>query len=227
MDRLAEYMHEFALLLGLETFPTFKGIKKASTGLKAAVPPAYRQRAWKNVQQARQVPASKPARALQSIERMLGEDKISNAELIDSSERVVYRFHVEGDEQEFVHSSIKQEGFVDGTITGLVGADDTMHLYIRDFAKRDIRLLVRDEDVARQLLSHFRQGVLRFKVAGSWQRTESGWVPETSKCLIETYEVLDETPLTEIFDSLARVEGNGWNELEDPQGMWKELRGVH
>lgn len=227
MDRLADYMKEFALLLGLENYPTFNGVKKASTGLKAKVPAPYRQRAWKNVQEAKQLPASKPARALHSLEKMLAEDRIAKAELIDSAEKVVYRFNSDLHEQEFVERSVRQEGFVDGVIVGLVGADDTMHLYVRDYAGRTLRLLIKDEDVARDLLSHFRKGALRFHVTGLWQRTESGWIPETSKCTIDRYEELDETPLVEIFDEIALIPGIGWNEMTDPEGEWRELRGAH
>lgn len=227
MDRLAEYMREFAGVLGIETFPIFKGIKKASTGLKVKIPHSCRHRAWKNVQEAKSVPASRSARSLRSIEKMLGEDNIQKAELIDSSDQVVYLFRGIDEAPAFLPGSIRQQGTVDGTITGLVGADDTMHLYIRDFADRTLRLLVRDEDVARQLLSHFRRGNLRFTVEGAWQRTEDGWIPETSKCLIESYEVLDDAPLTEIFESIAAIPGNGWNDVADPQGFWREIRGIN
>jgi hypothetical protein len=226
MDRLAEYMRELALMIGAETNPVFKGIKKASTGLKVAVPASKRDRAWHNVQLAKQNPESKPARHLRAIEGMLSDDLIKTAQLLDSSEKVVYVFNTPQVE-EFAPCSVKQAGEVDGVVTGLVGADDTMHLHVRDYASRDFRLVVKDEALARLLLTYFRRGVLRFKVYGTWQRTEDGWVPETSKCVVEAFEVLDEALLVDIFHSLASVADNGWKDFSDPMAIWRDIRGVH
>src|SRR5690606_3790297 len=121
IDRLAEYMREFANLLGLENEPMFAGIKDASTGLRAKVPINRRDHVWKRVQTAKFNQASKPARHLRLIEAMLGEDHLSSAELTDASDRVIYLFQAH--EQINVSSAtIRQHGEVDGVVTGLVGA---------------------------------------------------------------------------------------------------------
>lgn len=226
IDRLADYMREFAGLIGLENEPMFAGIKDASTGLRAKVPGNRRARAWKRIQLAKLDPCSKAARHLRQIESMLGEDGLSSAQLKDSSDKIIYLFQAH--EQVSVDSvTIRQHGVVDGVVTGIVGADDTMHLHVRDVLARDIKLLVRNEDMARRLLKHFRQGSIRLQVHGLWTRTEDGWVPENNRCVVDGYEVLDDAPATEVFAQMASIPGDGWRELEDPMAVWRDIRGVH
>lgn len=226
MDRLAEYMREFAQLLGTENTPMFAGVKNASIGVCAKIPDTRTSAAWKNVQKAKSVPGSRPARHLNNIAGMIGEDRFRGVELRDNTNKVVYLFQPQV-RAEMVAMTIKQQGEVDGVVTGLVGADDTMHLYLRDLLSRDLRLIVKDEAMARALLSHFRKGLLRLRIHGTWMRTEDGWVPEASKCMVDGYEVLDEVLLTDVFDQISRVPGNGWCALKDPESEWRDLRGLN
>jgi hypothetical protein len=226
IDRLAEYMLEFASLLGLENEPMFAGIKDASTGLRAKVPAIRRNHVWKRIQTARVNPASKPARHLRLIEAMLGEDHLSSAELRDTNDKVIYLFQPH--EQHNVSSAtIRQHGEVDGVVTGLVGADDTMHLHVRDSLARDLKLIVRNEEMARGLLKHFRRGCIRLRVHGVWSRTEDGWVPESNRCVVDGFDVLDDTPASDIFAQIASIPGNGWCDIDDPLATWRDLRGIH
>ena len=226
MDRLGEYIRQFAELLGTDNQPIFKGIKKASTGLKAAIPEERRQYAHLRLVEARTAPDSRPAKVLRNIEDMLGQDAIKAAQLLDASENVVYLFsgHIE---ETTLTERLYQQGIVDGVVTGLVGADDTMHLHLRDHFDRDLRLLIRDEILARELLTWFRSGSVRLYVHGTWIRTESGWVPEANKCTVDTFEALDDTSPHEVFKALARIPGNEWVTSNDPMAKWRSLRGIN
>lgn len=225
MDRLADYMREFAKLVGLENQPTFVGIRKASTGIKVAVPVHRQKAAYLRVSEAHAQPDSKPAVPLRGIEAMMGEDGIAKAELINASHKVVYLFRAPA-LNDSVDARIQQAGDVDGTITGIVGADDTMHLHLRDHLGRDLRLIVRSEDLARALLSRFRLGAVRLSVHGTWIRTEQGWIPESNKCTVDRFEALDDTSPLEIFDALGSIPGNGWSDVPDAEAAWRDLRGI-
>lgn len=226
MDRLAEYMREFAQLLGIKNSPVFVGIKDASIGLQAAIPPARRTDVWKRIQTAKAHQDSQPARCLRRIESLLGEDGFNSAEVQDTSAKVIHlitakrRYEVKG-------VTIKQHGEVDGVVTGLVGADDTMHLHVRDALSRDIKLVVRDEAMARELLARFRDGHVRLRVHGSWVRTEDGWVPENNRCTVDGYQVLNESSASDVFAQIASTPGNGWCNLPDPMEAWRDLRGIN
>lgn len=225
MDRLAEYLRLFADLLGAENHPVFKGIKRASTGLRAAIPLERQNHAILRLVEAKSQPESRPGRVLRAIEDALGADSIKEAQLLDSSEEVIYLFSGHAEQaSEIVR--LYQSGSVDGAVTGLVGADDTMHLHLRDHLDRDLRFVIRNEPLARELLMRFRQGRVRLAIHGTWVRAEAGWMPEASKCTVDAFADLDEAPLREVFASVASIDGNGWSTMDDPNGQWESLRGL-
>lgn len=226
MDRLAEYMREFAQLLGVKNNPVFVGIKDASIGLQTAIPSARRTDAWKRIQTAKISQDSQPARCLRRIESLLEEDGFNSAEVRDTSAKVIHLITAKR-RDEVKGVTIKQHGEVDGVVTGLVGTDDTMHLHVRDALSRDIKLVVRDETMARELLTRFRHGHVRLRVHGTWVRTEDGWVPENNRCTVDGYQVLDETSASDVFAQIAATPGNGWCELPDPAAAWRDLRGIN
>ncbi|MCX7256368.1 MAG: hypothetical protein NTZ64_06415 [Polaromonas sp.] len=226
MDRLGEYMRQFAELLGTENFPTFKGIKQASTGLKADIPVERQHYTKLRLVEAKTNFESRPARILRSIEDLMGKDAIKEAQLLDSVGNVVYLFRGHVEEPDKV-PKLQQQGIVDGIVTGIVGADDTMHLHLRDHFDQDLKLVIRNENLARDLLKQFREGHVRLTVHGTWHRTDFGWVPESNKCTVESFEVLEETPLQDVFMEIAEIPGNGWKSLDDPIFEWEKLRGLH
>lgn len=224
MERIGAYISEFADLLGAENAPTFAGIKRASTGLKAKIPEGRRHYVHLRLVQARTEPASKPAKQLARIQQMIDVDSVRQAQILDSAQNVIYLF--QGKTMQTAQApAIYQTGSVDGVVVGVVGADDTMHLYLRDYLNRDIRILVRDEAMARRLLRHFRQDTIRVYVHGLWKRTDFGWIPETSKCTADSFEVLEDTPLSEVLAQFAAAPDNGWKTMNDPNGFLSDLRG--
>jgi hypothetical protein len=225
MDRLGEYIRQFAELLGADNSPTFKGIKNASIGIRAAVPDARANNSYARLVEARSNPKSRAAKVLHGIQDMLGHDGIPEAELLDATEKVIYLFKGSLENGDQV-SRIHQHGSVDGVVTGLVGADDTMHLHLRDTFDRDLRLVLRNETLARDLLILFRRGSVRLTLHGQWVRTNAGWIPESGKCTVTSFEVLEDTPIGDVFNAFAAVPGNGWLELNDPQAVWADLRGA-
>ena len=226
MERLAEYLRVFAELLGTENRPVFKGIKKESTGIRALVADDCVDKVNQRLKLVRTEDDSRPARVAAELEAMLGVDGIREAELLDANREVVHRFHGVQAANEVLHR-VWQEGTVDGMVTGLVGADDTMHLHLRAVDGYDIKVLVRSEDLAREVLAHFRKGLVRVCVRGHWIRGDDGWHPETNRCTARSFELLDETPLTAVIAEFSAVENSGWRAVEQPEDLWRELRGVH
>ena len=146
--------------------------------------------------------------------------------MLDAKDNVIYLVFGEKVQVNDV-IRVNQEGLVDGVVTGLVGADDTMHLHLRDQFDRDLKLNVRNEVLARDLLKCFRLGTVRIRVRGSWIRHENGWSPEASKCTVQSFETLDGAPLRKILSAAAKVKNNGWREMSEPIETWSNLRGIH
>jgi hypothetical protein len=227
MAHLGEYIQEFAALLGEENKPIFKGIKKASTGCLASVPVERTHFSRARITQAKNDKSSSPGRHLRAIEALMGKDAISEAQIVDEVGNVIHVIFGIQPEPATSAERVYQEGTVDGWVTGLVGADDSMHLYVRDHFDRDLRLIVRDDALARKILMHFRAGTIRLCVRGPWLRNDNGWAPEASKCQVLSFEPLNDAPLGEVLAAAARVPGNGWTEMLDPIGHWKNIRGIH
>lgn len=226
MDRLGEYLRVFADLLGTENCPVFKGVKKASTGLRAYVPDDRIDSVQARLKLVHSPDDSRPARIAAQLEAMLGDDGIKEAQLVDAHGHVLRYFHgaVAANEELL---RVWQEGSVDGTVTGLVGADDTMHLHMRALDGHDVKVVVRDEALARDVLTHFRNGLVRMVVKGHWVRGSVGWYPETNKCVLKSFEVLDQAPLSEVLREFAAVPDSGWQSLQRAEDYWRELRGLH
>lgn len=226
MDRLGEYITLFAELLGTDNQPKFGGIKRASTGLKAVVPPNRQHYAHARIVEAKNNSNSRPGRHLQSLEKLMGEDHIESAEIQDSVGNVLYLITGRIEKQE-KQDRLYQSGIVDGMVTGVIGADDTMHLHLRDHFDNDIKLVIRDENLARELLKKFRDGKVRLTIHGYWIRTEFGWIPESNKCTVDNYEILEDTPLSSLFQSISEIKENGWKAIDEPIKTWEEIRGIH
>lgn len=225
MERLGEYIRDFALLLGSENKPIFKGIQDASIGLRAEVPATRTHHVHLRLVKAKNNPESREGKALARVQNTLDEDKVEEAEILDSANNVLYTFHGTAANDETVHR-VMQEGVIDGFVTGIKGVDDTMHLYVRDHLDRDVTLLIKDETLAREILKYYRSNILRFNVIGTWIRDDNGWVPEVSRCMITSFDALDDTPISQIFDALRNIEGNGWGRIAKPMDLWKDIRGI-
>lgn len=227
MSHLGAYIQEFAALLGEENKPIFKGIKKASTGCLAEVPVERVHYTHARIVQAKNDINSKPGRHLRTIETLMGRDAIKEAQILDGSGNVIHVIFGALPEDNSSVERLYQESTIDGRVTGMVGADDSMHLHVRDHFDRNLRLIVRDEELARKILTHFRSGTVRLCVRGTWLRTDNGWSPETSKCTVLSFEPLTDTPFGEILAAAARIPGNGWAEAADPIADWANIRGIH
>ena len=225
MARLAEYMRDFAELIGRENQPVFKGVVRGSTCLLATVPEASVPLAKLRISEAKTMPNSKPARALNAIEANLGVDGLAGGELIDRDDNVIYLFKGQKPvvSESFV---VEQAGEIDGVVVGIMGADETLHVTFHDWFGREFKCTVRDLEMGRELASRFRGGMVRCYVHGKWRKQDSGWLPE-STCQLDRYSDLDESPVETVFEELRAIEGNGWSELEDPLATWREVRGIH
>lgn len=224
MDRLGLYLNEFAALIGPDNQPIFNGLKDASVGMLALVPDERSHLVQARIVEARINPNSRPGRHAAKIHDLVDADGLPGAEIRDRSDNVIYIFPRRTMETAAT-PTITQSSTIDGVVTGMVGADDTMHLHLRDWADRDIKIIVRDVDMARDLLTHFRKGIVRVTADGTWKRTEMGWIPDNNRCTARSFEPLMEDPVDVIMERFAAVPGNGWKTMKDPMGFLRELRG--
>ncbi len=227
MERLGEYIQEFAKLLGAENNPTFKGIKKASTGLKAYIPAERVHYAHARIVKAKDTSStsSQATRSLLRIEEMLGADAISKAQLLSAANDLIYDFHCPAPQIETT-IKVSQQGSVDGVVVGIQGVDNTSHVRLLDSLGRILNLVVKDALLARNLATYFKGPQIRLNISGFWVRTDDGWIPESGKCHVDDFQSLENTPPKVIFDDLLKIPNNGWSVMSDPLKNWANLRGL-
>lgn len=223
LDKLADYLREFALILGKDNQPVLSSVDEGCILLRAKIPAHKQSQVDQRLLDAQRGDTqSGVSKHLVRLEAMMLDDGISKAEFLNPQQQIVVTLHAAN---EPVLYSVSQSGEVDGEITGVMGADDTMHITLKEWGGRIVKL-VTDVRTGRELGHHLRTGSVRLYAHGQWNRTDAGWKPDSKKCLVDRFEVLDESGVVEIFDVLRAIPGNGWATEPDPLALWRELRGI-
>ena len=116
---------------------------------------------------------------------------------------------------------VHENSTLDGIVVGVKGIDDSVPVWLKTDDGIVLRCNARRE-IARQLAPLFDTYV-RVAGKGKWRRGDDArWTLEDFD--IHSFERLDETPLAALVQDIQAIDDIGWNELEDAQGVWRELR---
>lgn len=223
MDKFAEYVREFSILLGNDSGIRFAGLVKGSAVLRAYVSGQAEQAVQVRLLQAKTLPESPAADQAQKVGRILGRDGF-RAELLDRENNKVLEFNTAVAANEAMKEVVVQDsGTIDGVVVGIEGADDTVHVRLRDMDGLEARVIFRDLAQAREMAHRFRGAPVRVHVHGTWKRSPDG-VWATNKVYVDHFEDLDEESALEIFEKLRSIPGNGWSDIENPLDAWRSLR---
>lgn len=116
---------------------------------------------------------------------------------------------------------VHESGTLDGVVVGVKGVDDSVPIWL----KTDDGALLKcnaKRDVARRLAPLF-DCYVRVAGKGKWRRGDDArWTLEEFD--IQSFDQLNEAPLEKQVRDIQAIADNGWNELEDAQAAWRELR---
>lgn len=222
MARLAEYLTKLSTMFGYKEHVHFLKVRKGSAIPEITVDT---ETAPKVATRLRLVgkPDSPPelGRAYQEINRMLRDDNAS-ATLKLKRGSVVVNFPGKKTplaEEVVVHD----QGDLDGIIIRVGGKDDSVPVWVEG-ERRVIYKCQTSRDLARQLAVYLFDQPIRVVGNGQWRRTpERKW--ELEKFEIKSFVVLDAALLEQVINELRQVEGNPWNEMDDPQAELRKLKG--
>lgn len=225
LAKLAEYLKEFAQLMGDAQKPVYAGITKGSAFLRSAIAPNANQAVRLRLLEARSNAETSAAKHAQNIVKMMERDN-TEGQIEDRHGAVILQFSPRKKTEEKAKEYLIQDTAVlDGIIVGISGVDDTAHIRLLDAAGATQNISIRDLQLARQLAKHFRAHVIRIHVHGTWKRTANGaWEPHT--LYGDYFEELDNKSAKEIFQELAELPGNNWASMDDPSAFLQELRGA-
>ena len=120
--------------------------------------------------------------------------------------------------------TVQQMDTLVGQVIKIGGRDESVPMTLETSDGYYVDVNVRGRDLAKRLAPHLFGKEIRIIGLATWKRDAEGeW--SCTGMLVNDFEVPDSTPLPELFDSLRELPGNNWNEMDDPIGEWKNLRG--
>lgn len=214
MVRLAEYLAEFGKVLGEIDSVHFAEVTDGSVSLAAFVETPAQPKVFDRLKSLAHGDGPSEARnAWQRIDDMLAKDNAA-AELLDGDNVVVVNFPGKHRTSPKSYGPFSQEGIIEGEVVRVGGMDDSAHVTLRD-GDRVYSGCVVSKDLARLLANHLFGGTVRARGTGKWVRHPDGeW--ELRSFRIKSFELLDDTPLTDLVDRLRAIGGNEWGNTEDP-----------
>jgi hypothetical protein len=203
MERLALYMAELAILLGEKNSVHFYRLTKGSTVLNAKID---REAAPKVADRVASIKAgdapAEPMRAYAGLNKLLRDDDAIGVLRNVAPRGIVIPFP--GRElavEKF--ASIRQQGHVDGVVTGITGKDKTIHITLQSDGQQISGYETTNLIVAKQLAAKYREPVRLFG-RGNWSRDADGvWI--LVKFRIESFEPLEDVPLTSALAALRAI----------------------
>lgn len=225
LAKLAEYLKEFAHLMGDAQKPVYAGITKGSALLRSTVAPNAGHAVRLRLLEAQSDAETSAAKHANNIVKMMERDN-TEGQIEDRTGAVILQFSPkkktpDRPKEYLIHDTAA----LDGMIVGISGVDDTVHIRLQDAAGETQNITVRSIEMARQLAKHFRAHLVRLHVHGTWKRTASGgWEPHS--LYGDHFEELDNKSAKEIFQELAELPGNNWASMDDPSALLQELRGA-
>lgn len=220
MARLAEYMADFAELLGHHQQVHFEKLREGSLVLASRVESVALNKVRRRIEEVRYGNAPKPARrAYQSIDNRLADDNAVGKIVRGSSEVIPFPGRTRVAERSL--GPVEQTGTLDGEVIQIGGRDETINVHLR--TAEDIVTCITTKAIARRLAQHLFGPPVRLTGVGMWSRSESGkWA--LRKFTVHDFETLDQTSLPRLFESLRAKLGPGSSERPNPAAFLRELR---
>lgn len=199
MARLADYMAGFAALLGHQDHVHFGQLKTGSLGVAARVDPIAQPKVERRLDAVRYggTVDKSAKKAEKDIDDLLAEDNAVGHILRGKTKIIEFPGRTRHVESKL--GPIQQNATIDGEVIQIGGRDESIHVHIK--CDGEIRFCVTTKAVARRLAPHIFGPPIRLVGTGTWARLESG-VWELKKFEISDFELLDETPLSKLFEGL-------------------------
>ena len=223
MERLAVYMSELAALFASSERVHFDKVRRGSALLQAWVEPTAAPKIRERVSVADSPDAPDDiARPYRALNKMLREDN-STGVLRRPKGATILRFP--GRNAPVVRTfRVVENGAFEGFVIRIGGIDETVPIWIQNREGEIIKSChTRNRQTAKELAKHYLGPFVRLEGVGKWLRNQDErW--ELEEFTVNSFEVLDETPLVQAVDAVRAVKGNAWDAYEDPQAELRRVR---
>lgn len=221
MARLAEYMTQYAALMGSDAYVHFEGLTTGSTVLHSRVEEEHLPKVEQRLQLVGQADApADVVRAYNAINDLLRADNAYGSIKRKGAKIIQFPGCKLALPQRI--GPIKEAGHLEGEVVRIGGRDRTIHIQLLGFDGETYSLSTTSRDVAKELGKHLFTPV-RVTGTGTWVRNEvAQWQLEVFA--IQGFEPLADRSVIEAFAELREIEGSEWAQSGDPLAQWRELR---
>ncbi|MBI5615955.1 MAG: hypothetical protein HY943_06680 [Gammaproteobacteria bacterium] len=222
MARLAEYLTQFAALLGHAESVHFLRVEDGSVPLVVEVEYEAIPKVRSRLRSVTDGEHSEDTRkAFDRINAMLRDDN-GVATLKRNADNIL-RFPGKEIPLPQKIGPINQLGSLTGILIRIGGRDATVPAALAD-SEGNVHSCNVSRDMARDLAKHLFGATVRVTGAGRWERQETGeW--KLLQFRGTDFEVLDDAPLTDVVERLREVSHEGGEIPDDPLGMLAVIRG--
>jgi len=220
MARLAEYMLQFAKLLGEPERVHFVDVESGSAVLLARIEEVAALKVQRRLVDAAHGRGDPSAlKALQELDDMLANDN-AVGQLLDEAGAEIISFRGRNRPKPLEYGPFREDGVIEGIVIKVGGKGAAVPIWLQDRATV-YKNCTAKRPLARKLAKHYDGSLLRVSGSGSWMRLATGaWLMRSFE--IKDFEPLDDAPLSEVIGRLQRVEGADWG--DDPLGDLARLR---
>ncbi len=219
MARLAEYLHQLALLLGSEKSVHFMAVGEGSAKCQMEVEESETERITERVRHAMKGVGNKEAISASNLLSSFLEEDQTGGDLEWDDGTVIAEFRVSGEDVQEPFGPFWQDGSLDGYLTKVGGYDDTVPVHLLIDGKHVI--CNSTQSIAKELGHHLYEH-LRLFGRGRWYRNTDGmW--ELQKFNIVSFAVLNQDSLLDSVERL-RLIPNDLVDSDDPIELMERIK---
>jgi hypothetical protein len=220
IGRLAEYIRNFANLVGPDSEVRFQRVGKGSAALINRAPQEIIPDVRARITAARENEGPKEAvsgyvglKGLLAQDRTTGRIKEERRRIIEFPKLVAPQY-----------GPVVEDGTLEGIVIRIGGKDDTFHILIQDGEKTypcyttDI---AKAKALKPYLLEHDKP--VRVSGRGKWCRNAGG-VWDLLQFKISDYEALSNDDLQQVLERMRQIPGSGWDKIDNPLAEIDRIR---
>ena len=218
LAKLAEYMADFAALLGKENAVHFAGLEQGSTKLAARVEFEDVPKVTARLHDIRRGnPPKDAAKVFAQIDARLANDNAVGRIFIegekDTATAELLVFPGRDRPKAVSYGPFTQEGDLDGLLIAIGGKDATVPLRLQN-GETVYTNCETTRIVARELAKHLFEPI-RVYGTGRWTREADGtWT--LMRFRVHRFDVLGKDSLRDTVTAFRAVRGSGWKDMPDP-----------
>lgn len=225
MAKLADYMADFAALLGKENAVHFAGLQEGSTKIAARVEFEDFPKVTTRLHDIRRGNLTKDtAKIFSQIDARLANDNAVGRILIEEGvgePAELLAFPGRTREKPQSYGPFNQDGHLDGLLIAVGGKDESISVRLQngDITYTNCET---NRTLARELGKHLFEPI-RIHGTGRWVREADGkWT--LMRFRVHRFEVLGTESLRDTVSALRAVRGSGWKKIKDPLAELEDLR---